>query len=322
MKLRSLLVVLAFSLLTVGTTGDAWARGKHHPRVRHHRSSSHVVHHRVRHRPGTTHRTGDPATAPSSASRSVFSQIVTAISQQAPIIAQPVLARAVAAGTLTQAQADTIAAALSHAGNLDDLRHQLERASAAQRRVLQDVLAAVGAQAPTIAQPILATAVSSGVLTQAQADKLASLLTHLAGGGSPPPVTPGLPPPPAPPPGLSALMHQILGAVAAQAPSIAQPLLAQAVATGALTQAQADAIAAVLAHAGNLDDLRHQLENATVAQREALHGILAAVAAQVPGIAAPILAAAVSSGALTQAQADRIASLLSHASLGAGAPRA
>ena len=133
---------------------------------------------------------------------------------------------------------------------------------ASVRAVAQKVFDAIRAQAPAIAKPLLDQGVAAGTISAAQEDAfLARLSQPLPDprSGSTPGSANGAPsaPPPAKPDGSSApgaaltpaqrqLYASVFGAIRTQAPTIAKPLLDQAVADGTITQVRADQISARL----------------------------------------------------------------------------
>jgi hypothetical protein len=113
-----------------------------------------------------------------------------------------------------------------------------------------DVFGAVRTAVPGIAAPIIAQGVTDGTITQVQADELTALFTvhhGLMGGMGHTPLAPE----------QRTVLHSVMQAVLTQLPAIAQPVLDADVASGDLTQAQADMIAHVIAlissfHPGSL----------------------------------------------------------------------
>jgi hypothetical protein len=136
---------------------------------------------------------------------------------------------------------------------------------ASVRGVVQRIFDAIHGQAPAVAKPLLDQGVAAGTITQAQED---AFLTRLSQplpdprSGSLPGSPTGAPsgPPPAKPDGNAAtgpggaaltpaqrqLFASVFGAIRNQAPTVAKPLLGQAVADGTITQAEADQISARL----------------------------------------------------------------------------
>jgi hypothetical protein len=104
----------------------------------------------------------------------LFGAVRTAV----PTIAAPIVAQAVTAGTITPAEADQLTGLLS--GKHAAAGAMPTKPSAAEITVLHSVIAAVLGQLPTIAAPVLATEVTAGDLTQAQAEMITRILTGLA----------------------------------------------------------------------------------------------------------------------------------------------
>lgn len=113
----------------------------------------------------------------------VFGAVRTAV----PTIAAPIVAQAVTAGTITQAQADQLTALLGgkHPTATTGTTATPTKPSAAEITVLHSVITAILGQLATIAAPVLATEVTAGDLTQAQADMITKILTGLASIHSP-----------------------------------------------------------------------------------------------------------------------------------------
>jgi hypothetical protein len=107
----------------------------------------------------------------SPAARAVFERILTAVAEQAPAIARPLLDRSVADGSLTREERHEVLAELEHNASTAEARER-GRQSFAMRRVSREILAAVRRAAPAIAQPILAEAVADERLTTAQAQRI------------------------------------------------------------------------------------------------------------------------------------------------------
>ncbi len=184
--------------------------------------------------------------------RAVLDAVRKAVLEQAPGIVQPILDQAVKDGKLTQAQADTAEQALADlkagkrpsADALALLRDEQARA------VVRQATQAVAKQAPTIAGPIVDQAVKDGKLTQAEGDRLKQRLQAIADRAAAGRGGPG-----AGPwrgrghgPGFghagsaaqAAVLADVAKAIAKQAPTIAAPIIDQAVKDGKLTQAEAD----------------------------------------------------------------------------------
>jgi hypothetical protein len=136
---------------------------------------------------------------------------------------------------------------------------------ASVRGVAQKIFDAIRGQAPAIAKPLLDQGVAAGTITQAQEDefltRLSQPLPDPRSGPHPGSSTGALSAPPAAKPDGNAgtgpggaaltpaqrqLFASVFGAIRKQSPSIAKPLLDQAVADGTITQARADQISARL----------------------------------------------------------------------------
>jgi hypothetical protein len=113
----------------------------------------------------------------------LFGAVRTAV----PTIAAPIVAQAVTAGTITPAEADQLTALLAgkHPTAMAGTTAKPAKPSAAEITVLHSVITAILGQLATIAAPVLATEVTAGDLTQAQADMIAKILTGLASIKSP-----------------------------------------------------------------------------------------------------------------------------------------
>lgn len=107
-------------------------------------------------------------------------------------------------------------------------------------KALFGVFGAVRTQAPVISAPIITQGVTDGTITQAEADQLTSMFS---GNFTPPSTHGGFTPPSK---GEMTVLHQIIGAIIAQLPAIAQPVLDADVTSGDITQSQADLIEKVL----------------------------------------------------------------------------
>jgi polyhydroxyalkanoate synthesis regulator phasin len=203
--------------------------------------------------------------------RAVAQSAATAVAQKVPALAAPIISAAVTAGTITQAQADQltarIAAMASGTGRgglgifggpgggpgFGPGGHDQGGArgpgkagavSDATRAVLQDVATAVLKQAPSVAGPIIDGAVSAGTITSAQGDALKAAASDVATKG-----------PQAladhrdllSSDGVRTVVASIAKALSAQAPTVGNPIVDQAVTAGKITKAQGDAIEARLA---------------------------------------------------------------------------
>ena len=111
------------------------------------------------------------ADAPVLSARAVLEHILAEISAQAPLIAQPILDRAVAEGTITLEQRDGLLRELADPGALGD-EASAAKTSAGARVVLTEVLTAIRLAAPAIAEPILREAVADERLTPAQPPRI------------------------------------------------------------------------------------------------------------------------------------------------------
>ena len=153
---------------------------------------------------------------------------------------------------------------------------------ASVRGVAQRIFDAIRGQAPAIAKPLLDEGVATGTITQAQEDEFLTRLSQPlpdSRSGPPPGSSTGAPSgsPPAKPDGNAAtgpggaaltaaqrqLFASVFGAIRKQSPTIARPLLDQAVADGTITQAQADQISARL----TAERVRLGLRDGTVRHR-------------------------------------------------------
>ena len=110
-------------------------------------------------------------------------------------------------------------------------------------KALFGVFGAVRTQAPVVAAPIISQAVTAQTITQAEADQLTAMFSgtftmptgHTGHAGFTPPSA-----------GEMTVLHQIIGAIITQLPTIAQPVLDADVTAGDITQSQADLIEKVL----------------------------------------------------------------------------
>ncbi len=108
--------------------------------------------------------------------------------------------------------------------------------------------------------------------------------------------------------GLLKAVFAVFGAVRAQVPAIAGPIIAQGVSDKTITQAEADQLTAWLSG-------RHPMTSAPAAKPSAgeigvLRQVIAAVLGHLGTIAAPVLVGEVANGDLTQGEADGIARVL------------
>jgi ribosomal protein S20 len=190
--------------------------------------------------------------------RAVLADAFQAVAKQLPTIAAPILSGAVSKGTIDQATADALTkriqalsdraaqrglpfggpAARKHRGAppFGPGRHA---PSAKTAGVLADVAKAVAAQAPAVAGPIIDKAAVAGTITSAQASELKSAAGDLASGSrgalfAHRDLLADA--------GVRSVVQDVFKALAAQAPSIAKPIIDKAVSDGTITQAQADRI--------------------------------------------------------------------------------
>lgn len=105
------------------------------------------------------------------------------------------------------------------------------------------------------------------------------------------------------------VLERVYAQISAQAPQIAQPTLERAVATGALSAAERDELLRELADPQSSTEPSAR-PGRSLAARTALRAALGDVRRASPGIAQPILHAAVLDGLLTAAQEQRILSRL------------
>jgi hypothetical protein len=214
--------------------------------------------------------------------RAVAADAFQALAKQVPTIAKPILADAVANGTIDQSTADAITQRIQgladHAaqggfpfGGPGAMGRDEHRGgpfdhgrggpmgpghrggpfghgapNAATAGVFGDIAQAIAKQVPGVAGAIIDQAAGAGKITSAQADALKSAASDIASDG----------------PraafrhrdlmadaGVRAVVQDVVKALAAQAPSIAKPIIDQAVADGKLTQAQDDEITKRIAEA-------------------------------------------------------------------------
>ncbi len=119
--------------------------------------------------------------------RALLARVFGALSDRAPAIAKPFLERGVADGTITQAQEDrflarldSVKAAEAGSGPTAGAGHPAAPAvappSAAAQALFQQALAAIRAELPVIALPMVGAAVADGSITEAQAARLSGRL--------------------------------------------------------------------------------------------------------------------------------------------------
>jgi hypothetical protein len=213
--------------------------------------------------------------------RAVAADAFQALAKQVPAIAKPILADAVAKGTIDQATADAITQRIQgladraaqgglpfgpfgrgfggpgsaprggpggfgHHGGWGPDRAGRGAPSAATAGVIGDIAQAIAKQAPSVAGPIIDQARSDGKITSAQVDQLKSAAADIAAGGPRAAFGHGALMADA---DVRAIVRDVIEALAKQAPSIAKPIIDQAVADKKLTQAQADEITEHIADA-------------------------------------------------------------------------
>jgi hypothetical protein len=120
--------------------------------------------------------------------------------------------------------------------------------------------------------------------------------------------------------GTRSVLESIQKAVASGAPAIVKPIIDQAVTDGKLTAAQAatakQAVTDLQAGKRPSADALALLRDADA--RAVAQSAAAAVAKQAPGVAAPIISAAVTAGTITQAQADQLTARIAAVASGTG----
>ena len=115
--------------------------------------------------------------------------------------------------------------------------------------------------------------------------------------------------------GLFKALFAIFGAVRTQVPTIAAPIISQAVTDGTITAAEADQLTMwlagqhpqAMAGAGESQTTKTKPSAGEIA---VLRKVFAAVVGQLATIAAPVLAAEVTNGDITQGEADMITKIL------------
>ncbi len=193
--------------------------------------------------------------------RAVAAQAFQALAKQLPAIADPIVDDARSQGTIDQATADAMrqriqamadraaqgglpfghrARPFGHRGGPGGpghgpRGHGMPRPAAAG--VLGDIAKAVAQKAPGVAGPIIDKAAAAGTITGAQADELRAAASDLASGGRGALMAHRDLLADA---GVRAVVHDVVKALAAQAPSVAKPIIDKAVSDGTITQAQAD----------------------------------------------------------------------------------
>jgi polyhydroxyalkanoate synthesis regulator phasin len=210
--------------------------------------------------------------------RAVAADAFQALAKQVLGIVKPILADAVAKGTIDQATADAISQRIQgladraapgglpfggpgsrgpgfghhggpgfgHHGGWGPGRAGRGAPSAATAGVIGDIAQTIAKQAPSVAGPIIDQARSDGKITGAQADELKTAASDIASGGPRAAFSHGDLMADA---GVRAVVRDVIQALARQAPSIAKPIIDQAVADGKLTRAQADEITKHIADA-------------------------------------------------------------------------
>jgi polyhydroxyalkanoate synthesis regulator phasin len=210
--------------------------------------------------------------------RAVAADAFQSLAKQVPAIAKPILADAVTKGTIDQATADAINRRIQgladraaqgglpfggpgsrgpgfghrggpgsgHHGGWGAGRAGRGAPSAATAGVIGDIAQAIAKQAPSVAGPIIDQARSDGKITGAQADELKSAASDIASRGPRAAFGHGDLMVDA---DVRAVVRDVIQALAKQAPSIAKPIIDQAVADGNLTRAQADEITKHIADA-------------------------------------------------------------------------
>lgn len=118
-------------------------------------------------------RAGRPATeAPAWSARAVAERVFAQIGAQAPLIAQPILDRAVAEGAITPHERDELLRELAYPQAAGEEAEATTRASVGARIVLAEAFAAIRLAAPAIAEPILRQAVADKRLAPPQSRRI------------------------------------------------------------------------------------------------------------------------------------------------------
>ena len=110
--------------------------------------------------------------APASATRAVLERVFAEISAQAPLIAQPILDRAVGDGMVTREERDELLSELADPQATAEARAARTRVRAGARAVLGEAFSAIRRAAPGVAEPILRQAVADARLTPAQSRRI------------------------------------------------------------------------------------------------------------------------------------------------------
>jgi hypothetical protein len=113
---------------------------------------------------------------PDSAAREVLERVFAEIAAQAPVIARPVLDRALAAAAITTAERDELVRELAVPEASADSPPAPDRSVAASN-ALREALSAVRRASPGIAETILDAAVADGLLTAAQEQRIVGRLS-------------------------------------------------------------------------------------------------------------------------------------------------
>lgn len=146
-------------------------------------------------------------------------------------------AAAAVLGTVALGGAGNAVAQTTGHRSTDRQRRQSRKADAlpaGERALLGRVFSGLSAAAPDIARPLLDRGVADGTITAAQEERFLGRLRAAEGDAAPPPAD-------APPsPAAQALFQGVFGAIRAELPVIARPLVAAAVADGSITPAQAE----------------------------------------------------------------------------------
>lgn len=124
--------------------------------------------------------------------------------------------------------------------------------------------------------------------------------------------------------GLFHALFDVFGAVRAQAPAIASPVVTDAVTAGTITQAEADQLTAMFAGTGAptgpMTPGSHARPSFSAGQRTVLHAVAEAIRTQLVTIATPVLDADVTAGTITAQQESMILGVLGHLAAPHAAP--
>ena len=243
--------------------------------------------------------------------RAVLEDIHAAVAKQAPAIAGPVIDKAENENKITSAQADALRKAAEDiaAGKRPDIR-ALPRDEDVHR-VIKEAFAAAHEKTPGIAEPIIDKAVADNKITEAQADRIREMIKkgprpafgHRIDG-----------PPHLADKDMRTVFEDVHAAVAKQASDIAGPVIDKAEKDGKITAAQADDLRDVVegklaGKPGSGPPPKPDLRDADV--REVLEDTFDAIAKKRSEIAKPIIDKAVADKKITEAQAERLRSMLS-----------